>query len=159
MPSLSQFINTTSRVSTPSLSSISTSGSTSSTLSMIEFTFRSSFLFVYWQILKMTSFFPNLNLSWPYSIFASADLVAKKGHPKIIGTSKSTLQSRIIESTGNMNFYTLTRVSYSIPIRFFTVFSAMNNCLLVGVGAPNLGILNTARGFRFMLDLDHKIHW
>lgn len=93
----------------------------------------------------------NLNLSWPNSMYTSAPLLARKVLPKMIGVSKSTSQSRITKSVGNMNISTLTRMSYRIPISFFTILSSINNHMLVGVRVPKPNFLNTTRGIKLLL--------
>lgn len=119
---------------------------------MIETTFRSSSFFVCWQTLNTMSL-PNLNLCYPLSISTNVVLVDKKGHPKMTGTLKSTSQSRIIMYMMNVNFSTLRRTSYSIPKVFYTVWSSINNRMLIGVGDHNPSFLKNTRGIKFMLAL------
>ena len=56
----------------------------------------------------------------PFSISFTTLPVARNGLPIIIGTSKSTSQSRITKSAGNMNDSTFTNTLWSIPIGLFT---------------------------------------
>ena len=73
---------------------------------------------------------PKCHLSLPIS--TNSLPAARNGLPKIIGTSKSTSQSRITKSAGKMNDSTFTSTSWSIPMGRFTVRSAIGSRIAVG---------------------------
>ena len=90
------------------------------------------------QMLKVASSLFNRNFICPFSISTKALLVARNGLPRIIGTSKSTSQSRITKSLGNMNESIFTYTSWSMSIGLFTVRSTISSRIAVGFGSPNL---------------------
>ena len=137
MQSLSKFIIIAANASTPRRSSICFSDVSPVLYDIADTDSSSSLYLMDLQMLKVTSSLFNWNFICPFSISTKALPVARNGLQRIVGTSKSTSQSRITKSAGNMNDYTFTRTSWSIPIGLFTVRSDISSHIVVGFGSPN----------------------
>ena len=101
--------------------------------------------------LKVTFSSWTRNSSFPSWTSIKALPVAKKGLPRMRGTSLSSSMSSTMKSTGKISLSTFTRTSSMMPLGCLMDRSASCSDTMVGFTSPTPSFLKIERGIRFML--------